>query len=218
MKSANEMSGRRAIALLGMLTIVLFNGCQNRARMIHAIAIQPIDFTDTSGLVFLQKEIAGFFHCPVYILGAATMPPAFQNTSKGDRYSADSVLSWLGRRKADSVSILVGLTRKDIFITERDTQGRVREPMAKYAVWGILGLGNCPGSTCVVSDARFYSFAPGRYEHRLRTLLLHEIGHNLGLRHCKTPHCIMNDANEQIATIDSSGNDYCVSCRRAIGL
>ncbi|GGB05079.1 hypothetical protein GCM10011511_30490 [Puia dinghuensis] len=112
--------------------------------------------------------------------------------------------------------MLVGLTRKDIFITKKERSGQIKAPASKYAVWGILGLGNCPGNVCVISDARFYSSATDKYEHRLRTIVIHEIGHNLGLPHCQSPHCIMNDANEQIATVDSSGTDLCSSCKKRL--
>jgi len=201
-----------AIALL-----CVFAGCRSKSPQPRVIAIQPIGFADAAQLRFIKGQLAAFFSCPVYVLRLASMPPASLDQTKGERYSADSVLSWLSGRRDDSVSILVGLTRKDIFITKHDEQGRIREPAERYAVWGILGLGTCPGKVCVVSDARFFASAPEKYEHRLRTLLLHEIGHNLGLPHCSNPHCIMNDANEQIATVDSSGDDYCSGCRRRLG-
>jgi archaemetzincin len=173
----------------------------------RSIGIQPIQFTDTGRLHFVQGQLTRFFHCPVYILSPVAMPSAFLNLSKGERYSADSVLRWLSGRRGDSMPILLGLTRKDIF-TDKPAK----------PVWGILGLGSCPGKVCIVSDARFFATAPEKYDHRLRTLAIHEIGHNLGLPHCRSPHCIMNDANEQIATVDGSGTDYCAACRKRLGI
>jgi len=40
----------------------------------------------------------------------------------------------------------------------------------------------------------------------------HEVGHVLGLPHCPTPKCVMNDANESIKTIDKSTGDLCDKC------
>jgi len=194
----------RVAAIIALLCLW---GCRSGAPRIRSIGIQPVNFTDTGRLHFIQRQIGAFFHCPVYVLRPVTMPATFVNLSKGERYSADSVLRWLSCRREDSVSILLGVTRKDIFI----------DKPAK-PVWGILGLGNCPGKVCVVSDARFVATAPEKYEHRLRTLVMHEIGHNLGLPHCANPHCILNDANEQIAAVDSCGIDYCAACRRRLGL
>ena len=128
------------------------------------------------------------------------MPPEFLNTSKGERYSADSLLAWLDRRRSDSISILVGLTGKDIFI---------RKP----EIWGIFGLAPVPGKTCIISDHRYSAGNTGLYPHRLRTIVLHEIGHDLGLPHCPTPHCIMHDAEGRLSTIDSAGMDFCARCK-----
>jgi archaemetzincin len=185
--------------------LLCFWGCHPGPSKVRRIGIEPIDFADARQLRFLQGQLATFFHCPVYVLSLTAKPPAFLDLSKGERYSADSVLRWLSGRRPDSLSILVGVTGNDIFTNKPNKP-----------VWGILGLGNCPGTACVVSDARFAGSAPEKYRHRLRTLVIHEIGHNLGLPHCKSPHCIMNDANEQIATVDSSGDDYCAACRRRL--
>lgn len=189
-----------------LIALFCLLGCRSGAPERRRINIQPIEFTDGRQLHFIQGQLAAFFHCPVDILQPVAMPPDFLNRAKGERYSADLVLRWLSERRSDSVQLTVGLTRKDIFTRKR-----------RDSVWGILGLGGCPGNVCVVSDARFFSTAPKRYEHRLRTLVIHELGHNFGLPHCKSPHCIMNDANEQIATVDSSGDQFCVACRRRLG-
>jgi archaemetzincin len=206
---------REGIALLFTFTIA---GCSSGpGASLHAkgIAIQPIAFNDPSRLAFVQREISSFYHCPVYILGETNMPASFINLSKGERYSADSILSWLSHRRNDSVAILLGLTGKDIYIADKDAFGRIKEPAGKYAVWGILGLGYTPGKACVISDARFRSSDDSRYDHRLRAIVIHEIGHNLGLPHCKSPHCIMNDANEHISSVDSE-TGFCGSCRKSV--
>jgi len=194
-------------------------GCSSgpgHALRTKGIAIQPIAFNDSSHLAFVQREISSFYHCPVYLLTSTDMPSAFLNRSKGERYSAKSILSWLAQRRADSVAILMGLTGKDIFVANKDEHGKIKEPVSTYAVWGILGLGYQPGVASVVSDARFRWTDAGKYEHRLRTVVIHEIGHNLGLPHCKNVHCIMNDANETISSVDNSGKDYCENCRKII--
>jgi archaemetzincin len=47
---------------------------------------------------------------------------------------------------------------------------------------------------------------------------IHEIGHNLGLKHCSTPKCVMQDAVETIKTVDVAGVELCNSCKKEIGL
>jgi archaemetzincin len=135
---------------------------------------------------------------------------------RGERYSADSIINYLSQKTSDSISQVVGLTHKNLFTTKWDRSGQIREPAEKYAVWGIFGLGYHPGKASVISDYRLSTTDPARFRHRLRTVLFHEIGHNLGLPHCPHPHCIMNDANETINTVDNSGDDYCAECRRRL--
>jgi len=150
----------RRPAFIGLFPIFMVAGCSSGpGASLHAkgIAIQPITFNDPSTLVFVQREIRSFYHCPVYILGEINMPASFINLSKGERYSADSILKWLSHRKNDTVAILLGLTGKDVYVANKDAFGRIKEPASKYAVWGILGLGYTPGNACVISDARFRS-------------------------------------------------------------
>ena len=172
----------RGHALIPLFLIFMIAGCSSgpgSSLYAKGIAIQPIAFNDPSRLAFVQHEISSFYHCPVYVLPGMDMPSAFLNLNKGERYSADSILRCLAHRKDDSVAILLGLTGKDIYIAAKDAFGRIKEPASKYAVWGILGLGYTPGKACVISDARFRSTDSSKYDHRLRAIVIHEIGHNL---------------------------------------
>lgn len=129
------------------------------------------------------------------------------------RFSADSLLVYLKSAKPDSLDIMLGLTAADIFTTKKNPDGTIRHPTYKYAVWGIFGLGHCPGSACVISSYRLKSNGSGKTRKRLRNVVLHELGHNLGLPHCIHTSCIMTDANEDIRTIDNSSQLLCESCR-----
>jgi archaemetzincin len=166
----------------------------------------------------IQQELTTFFHHPVIILPPITLPSSFLNHSKGERYSADSIINYLVQKTSDSITQIVGFTHTDIFTTERDRSGEIRQPLEKYAVWGIFGLGYCPGKASIVSDYRLSTTDSMKFRHRLRTVLFHEIGHNLGLPHCPNKGCMMNDANETITTIDKSGDNYCAECRRRLSL
>jgi len=201
------------IAVFIFLTLMGCSSHPGSSLKTKGIAIQPMAFDDPPRLAFIQHAVSEFYHCPVSILQPVEMPSSFINLTKGERYSADSILRWLSRRKSDSVSILLGLTEKDIYIANKDEQGKIKEPASKYAVWGILGLGYQPGDACVISDARFRNTDSGKYDHRLRAIVLHEIGHNIGLPHCTNVQCIMNDAKEHISTVDNGENDLCQSCR-----
>ena len=178
----------------------------------HIIGLQPIGHYSPDQLQFIQKELYAFFKVPVIILNEKEMPASFVNRSKGERYSADSIIKWLAHTAPDSITKVVGLTHKDIFTTVKEN-GHIKEPQSKYAVWGIFGLGYQPGRSSVISDHRLQTSDPSRFRHRIRTVVIHELGHNQGLPHCPTPKCIMNNANERIQTVDLSADTYCSVCK-----
>jgi archaemetzincin len=183
---------------------------------VHTIGLQPFGHYDPQQLRFVQQQVQAFFHKRVVILDEMEIPPAYLNLSKGERYSADSIIKFLAARTDDTLTHIVGLTHKDIFTSRKDENGQLKKPSSRYAVWGIFGLGYYSGKSCVISDFRLKTNNAVRFNHRLRTVVLHELGHNLGRPHCKNSLCIMNDANEKIQTVDKSGNDYCTDCRKHI--
>ena len=178
----------------------------------HKIGLQPIGQYDPAQLQFLQNELQQFYKVPVIILKETAMPSTFRNMTKGERYSADSLIKWLAKTAPDSITKVVGLTHKDIFTTVKENW-HIKEPANKYAVWGIFGLGYMPGRSCIISDHRLKTDDTPRFHHRLRTVIIHELGHNMGLPHCSTKNCIMSDANERIQTVDNSADNYCSKCK-----
>jgi archaemetzincin len=203
---------------LPILSLVILSACTHPYSTIRTIAIQPIAPYDSAQLPMLRHDLTAFFRRPVTLLPPITLPASYTNNTKGERYAADSIIMHLTREMTDSITQIVGFTHQDIYTTKRDQAGSVLLPVEKYAVWGIFGLGYCPGKASVISDYRLSTTDSAIYRHRLRTVLLHEVGHNLGLPHCLNPYCIMNDANETISTIDKSSDDYCIACRRRISL
>jgi archaemetzincin len=196
------------------LTTTLFSYCSSPGKPAkkHPIGLQPLGQYDQDQLQFIQKELQQFYNAPIVILNKREIPASFLNTSKGERYSSDSIIKWLAHTAPDSVYKVVGITHKDIFTTKWEN-GHIKKPENAYAVWGIFGLGYLPGRSCVVSDHRLQTTDNTRFHHRLRTVVIHELGHNLGLPHCPSDSCIMNDANESIQTVDKSADDYCKKCR-----
>lgn len=203
--------------LLIILLISLLSCCSNPPKTTKKplIGLQPLGQYDREQLQFIKKELQQFYNAPVIVLDKKDIPVSFLNTSKGERYSADSIIKWLAHIAPDSVYKVVGITRKDIFTTKRE-YWHIKEPESTYAVWGIFGLGYMPGRSCVISDHRLQTTNTQRFHHRLRTVVIHELGHNLGLPHCPSNNCIMNDANERIQTVDNSAANYCKKCKDRI--
>ena len=89
---------------------------------------------------------------------------------------------------------------------------------AEIPEWGIFGLGFRPGNTCVVSTFRLQrNVTQAAFLERLKKVALHEIGHNLGLKHCTNhPECMMHDANGTIKQVDKEKVWFCELCKEQL--
>jgi archaemetzincin len=207
-------------SIIGLCLLFTFscnkpNGLQDENKV---IVIQPLNNYDKKEIDYLASDLETFFNKKIIVLPALKVPESFANYQKGKRYDASRIINWLTPLANDSIIAIAGITSEsDIYTAKKDTQGNIRKPESTYAIWGIFGLGYCPGKSCVISSKRLFTADVQKFRHRLRTVTIHEIGHNLGLPHCPNKGCIMSDANEKIATVDQSGNNYCNECNRKIG-
>jgi archaemetzincin len=77
-----------------------------------------------------------------------------------------------------------------------------------------MGLGELPGIASVISSFRCRKKARNETHavERLAKVAVHEIGHTLGLDHCPTRGCLMEDAMGKVVTTDRE-HDFCDRCR-----
>ncbi len=141
------------------------------------IVIQPFTDFNPSQAENLHSELKKIN--PNTILRKAITLPSLTYYPARDRYRADSLLQYLSNLGTTD-TILIGLTNKDI----STTKGQVAD-------WGIMGLGKNPGNACIVSAFRL---SKTDQNGQLYKLSLHELGHTLGLGHCRDKSCIMRDA------------------------
>ena len=187
-------------------------------RETSSIEIVPIMCNNIPFVNHIKQNIYRVYGFQTNIINSGPkLSLSFINKQKGIRYSADSIIALLANNRSNDVVLSVGYTDKDIFISKRDKYGKIKEPKYKYEVWGIFGLAKRPGTSCIVSSKRLYTIDTNIYKQRLIKITLHEIGHNLGLKHCTDSTCFMTDAVESISTVDNASLNLCDKCNEQIG-
>lgn len=178
------------------------------------IALQPLDGFKSKYLESLQKNISKFYKISVIILPPLKTSNACFNVAIKE-YSADSIVSFLSTYQTKEVSEIVGLTHNKLYAIKN----KVAKPgSVPYFDDVIFGLGYQPGIACVVSDARVTSNydEDNLVEIKMYNIILHEIGHNMGLTHCVNSSCIMSEASGSSLFLIKKDNDYCKECKRKI--
>jgi archaemetzincin len=82
--------------------------------------------------------------------------------------------------------------------------------------WGIAGLGSLGGKSSVFTSHLFKRYrkkARPTYLRYMENLVLHEVGHTLGLPHCPLERCMMADAKgNAVRAAKRSINEFCPRC------
>lgn len=196
--------------------LIIASACQNKNASVKTVGVLNLGQVDKSLNDSVINAIKNTYGFKVISLGAKTIPSNYYITVKSPRYRADSIIRHLKTIKPDSIDYIVGLTSFDISTTKRDAKGNILKPEYKYTDWGIFGLGYVLGPSCVVSSFRLKTSNKNLFYSRIKKVAIHELGHNLGLSHCRNKNCVMTDAVEKISTIDNEPLDLCNNCRRKI--
>ncbi|MFM2362883.1 MAG: hypothetical protein RLZZ316_1785 [Bacteroidota bacterium] len=187
-----------------LLLLILTIACNHNAQIIsNPAALQSIKIivfgkTDLDAGV-LQQQLNQLSRVPVTISYENKLPAVAWCEAR-NRYLADSLLLYLQQHKKLKGEYVLGFTAKDISIG------------AGSSNWGIMGLGYCPGSVCIVSEYRlkYKSTRLLQRQERLLQLALHELGHNFSLPHCPNVNCLMVAAKGKM-TLDGH-KYYCSKC------
>ncbi len=189
---------RRGRRLLGALVPLLLAAASASA---ETIFLQPLGPEIPEADVALVKTaLESFYAATVETLPRLPMPPEAYYPPR-QRYRAEKLLDFLHTVKPGER--ILGLTALDISTTK-----------GTFVDWGLLGLGDLDGLAAVISTFRCKKTARSAQQvrERLAKTAVHEIGHTLGLPHCPTPHCLMQDARGKVSTTDGE-YDLCPLCR-----
>jgi archaemetzincin len=200
-------SGRRQVIQLGLAALT---ACVRWPRPAAAgpvgrsvISLQPLGAAlPGADVALVVAAMETFMGRKVRVMAPVALPASAFYAPRG-RYRAEKLLAFLRGRLADDALRIQGLTVADISTTN-----------GRFPDWGILGLGDLPGPASVISSFRCKKTArsPAHARERLAKVAVHELGHTLGLAHCSSRGCLMEDAGGLVATCDRE-YDFCRGCR-----
>lgn len=114
------------------------------------------------------------------------------------RHRADSLIRFLSAQTKPGY-LTIGLTTRDISTTKNTPD------------WGIMGLGFCPGKSCIASSFRLHG--KNKME-KLFKVAIHELGHTQGLKHCPVNDCLMHDAEGKDRL--NQEKEFCKKCKSVL--
>lgn len=201
------MTRRTLLSLLTLAVLVpSISAAQTPQRVVVLLPMGPME---QAYLDAAAEAIGARLNATVRIEPARELPAeAFYAPRK--RYRAEILVDLVERNPPVGAWKTVIFTHAEISTTKGDIKD-----------WGIGGLGNIGGRACVVSThlIRKHSKTPDVLMRRFADITVHELGHTLGLEHCLTKHCVMQDAKGKlIKSLDSSSGQYCAWCRTQLPL
>jgi archaemetzincin len=190
------MLNREVIKIVSLIILLFLFACSNPERSLPnsgssaqaKVFIQPLGRISQADVTYVYSELKKRYS-NIFLNASITLPQNAYYPPR-QRYRADSLIHYLGSITPDG-NVTIGLTDKDISTTKNE-----------HVDWGVMGLGFCPGNSCVASTFRL-----SKSERRMQffKVAIHELGHTQGLQHCKVRSCFMRDAeggnptNEEVA-------------------
>jgi len=160
--------------------------------MARGILIIPFGSDDPELMNTLRESIPAYVGLPVSVGDPLPYPPGTHDPHRG-QHLAHPFLRALP--KGDG--FCVGLVDEDLYV-----------PGLNF----VLGLADPDTRRAVVALRRLRG---GAFYERVLKEILHELGHLMGLGHCRSPRCVMYFSNT-LADTDFKGPDFCQRCREKV--
>jgi archaemetzincin len=202
----------RCIIIL-LLSVVLLSCNDSKSPSQTIVDIQPLNNFSSAKTKLAVQIIEEKYGFHVKTLTTKEIPTEFITRRKGLRYQANKIIAWLNTNTQNDSDFTIGLTDVEICTDKKDKLGIQKKPESKYRDWAVFGLGYINRAGCVVSTKRLGRGQLGNT--RFQKVVLHELGHNLGLPHCPN-NCVMADAAETIKTVDSVPMELCKQCKAKV--
>lgn len=119
--------------------------------------------------------------------------------------NTDSALIWLKNLNAYQAEYIVGVSKNRLI--RNYTNGKKKK---------LLGYSELRGHVSVIStfEVSNWKYSEVNFYLRMKKILMHELGHNLGLEHCTGDNiCIMHEQAGSVKNLDREEIIYCKNCR-----
>lgn len=210
------------VYLKAITILLVWTGCKNSSGLPfnsfdqhQVIALQPLGNYDSQQLKNIQYNLKGFFKKKIIVLKPIEIPDRFRSPYE-KRFSADSLLNMLSDLKNDSFAEMIGITHQDIYELKAVEVNRENRLASTFIYNRIRGLAFVNESVCIVSDFTLRSADLKLWSNRVNKAILHEVGHNLGLKHCNVDSCLMLELNGSIVNLNIQGGGYCDNCKKVL--
>ncbi|MCF8084621.1 MAG: archaemetzincin family Zn-dependent metalloprotease [Deltaproteobacteria bacterium] len=153
---------------------------------------------------FVRDQVAECVSCQCRLpcrFSPEMTTPAYAFDEKRQQYNSKLILRYLMDLNHRSLRFLA-VTQLDLFV-----------PILKY----VFGLAQIEGQCAIISTYRlrpeYYGHAPNPalFMERVKKTALHELGHTMGLTHCRDRRCIMHSATT-IEDTDVKRARFCPTC------
>ncbi len=165
------------------------------------INVVPIHLSNSGLLNDILLELSQRFHSRVNLLELDINIESAFSIERKQFFSTQFL--------ANAINLSDSIKGKILLLTEFD--------LYVPALTFVFGEAQLNGKHSIVSLCRLHEeFYSGRTNYKLlleRTTkeVLHELGHNFGLKHCRDWDCVMH-ASLSIEEVDIKGNHYCKDC------
>jgi archaemetzincin len=195
----NKITPMKKLLLLNLVFIVScfsYEGKISRTSfpVKPSIEIIPVGNISKSMIEFVRKNLFETFNVDVAVgKGLPLDVISFAKSSSRPGYTGIKILQRFSSGNS---------TKKILLLIEGRVYTRRTLEGVTYPEWSILGLAH--QNACLV--------VPIRNQSRLQKVAIHEVGHTLGLPHCKDKKCLMTDAKGKAKNIDGAQTKFCSNC------
>jgi archaemetzincin len=168
----------------------------------ECVYVCPLGSVDERILDCVSRGLAKRSNMAVRVLPAMG-DPAYAYDEKRGQYNSKRVLKRLAACCPREAFTIMGVTRVDLFV-----------PILTF----VFGAAQMSGRCAVISTQRLdpvYYQAPKDQNllmERVEKTAVHELGHSMGLVHCRDRRCVMFSST-RIEDTDFKKSEFCYTCR-----